>query len=86
MKEFVGLRTKTYSYVIDDSSEDKKAEGTIKCVTKRKLKFEDYKNYSEASQLENKIKHLEKNENDADSHRKGHKNFRKSNRVIIKTS
>ena len=24
MKEFLGLRSKTYSYLIDDSSEDKK--------------------------------------------------------------
>ena len=28
---------------------------------KRKLKFEDYKNCSEAAQIENKINHLEKN-------------------------
>ena len=26
-EEFVGLRTKTYSYLIDDSSEHKKAKG-----------------------------------------------------------
>ena len=39
MKEYVGLRTKTYSYLINDGSEDKKAEGTKKCVIKRKLKF-----------------------------------------------
>ena len=26
--KFVGLRTKTYSYLIDDGSEDKKAKGT----------------------------------------------------------
>ena len=30
---------------------------------KRKLKFEDYKNCSEAAQIENKINHLEKNKN-----------------------
>ena len=28
MIEFVGLRAKTYSYLIDDGSEDKKAKGT----------------------------------------------------------
>ena len=39
MKKFVGLREKTYSYLIDDSSEDKKAESTKKCVVKRKIKF-----------------------------------------------
>ena len=30
---------------------------------KRKLKFEDYKNCSEAAQIENKINYLEKNKN-----------------------
>ena len=53
--EFVGLRAKTYSYIIDDGSEDKKAEGT----NKRKLKFEDYKNFLEATQLENEINHVD---------------------------
>ena len=38
-KQFVGLRAKTYSYLIDDVSEDKKAKDTKKCVIKRKLKF-----------------------------------------------
>ena len=28
MKAFVGLRAKTYSYVIDDGSEDKKGKDT----------------------------------------------------------
>ena len=59
--KFVELRAKTYSYLIDDGSEDKKAKGTKKCVIKRKLKFENYKNCLEATQLENKINHLEKN-------------------------
>ena len=61
MTKFVGLRVKTYSDLIDDDSEDKKAKGTKKCVTKRKLKFENYKNSLEAIQLDNKIKYLEKN-------------------------
>ena len=60
MKEFVGLRAKTYSYLKDNNDEDKKAKGTKKCVIKRKLKFEDYKNCLEAAQIENKINHLEK--------------------------
>ena len=34
---------------------------TKKCVIKRKLKFENYKNCLEATQLDNKIKYLEKN-------------------------
>ena len=44
MKEFVGLRAKTYSYLKDNNDENKKAKGTKKCVIKRKLKFQDYKN------------------------------------------
>ena len=46
MRKFVGLRAKTYSYLIDDDREDKKAKGTKKCVVKRKLKFENYKSLS----------------------------------------
>ena len=44
MTKFLGLRTKTYGYLIDDGSKDKKAKGTEKRVIKRKLKFENYKN------------------------------------------
>ena len=58
MKEFLGLRTKTYNYLIDDDSENKKAKDTKRCVKKRKLKFENYS--LEATQLENKINHPEK--------------------------
>ena len=54
MKEFIGIRAKTYSY-LKDNDEDKKAKSTEKCVIKRKLKFEDYKNCLEAAQIENKI-------------------------------
>ena len=41
--EFVALRPKTYSYLMDDGWSDKKAKGTKKCVIKRRLKFNDYK-------------------------------------------
>ena len=41
--EFVTLRPKTYSYLTDDGKEDKKAKGTKKCVTKKMIKFNDYK-------------------------------------------
>ena len=60
MTKFVGLRAKTYSYLIDDGSEDKKPKGTKKCVIKRKLKFENCKNCLEATQVENKINYIEK--------------------------
>ena len=42
--EFVTLRPKTYSYLTDDCREDKKAKGAKKCVIKRMIKFDDYKN------------------------------------------
>ena len=43
--EFVALRPKTYSYLTDDGKEDKKAKETKKCVIKRMIKFNDYKNF-----------------------------------------
>ena len=42
--EFVTLRPKTYLYLTDDFKDDKKAKGTKKCVIKRLIKFNDYKN------------------------------------------
>ena len=42
--EFITLRPKTYSYSTDDCKEDKKAKGTKKCVIKRMIKFNDYRN------------------------------------------
>ena len=43
MKRFCGLRAKTYAYLMDDDSEKRKAKGTKKCVIKRRLMFEYYK-------------------------------------------
>ena len=43
MTEFVALGSKTYAYLTDDCKEDKKAKGTKKCVIKRVIKFNDYK-------------------------------------------
>ena len=47
--QFVGLRAKTYSYLIDDGSEDKKAKGTKMRVIKRKILFQNYKNCLEVT-------------------------------------
>ena len=44
-----------------------KKQKTQKCVIKIKLKFENYKNCLEATQLENKINYLETNKIDIDS-------------------
>ena len=43
MKEFVALRAKTYAYLMHDDTEHKRAKGTKKCVIKRELMFENYK-------------------------------------------
>ena len=58
MKELVGLRPKTYSYLKDNNDEDKKAKGTKKFLIKRKLKFDNYKSCLEAAKIKNKINHL----------------------------
>ena len=81
MRKFVGLRTKTYSYLKDNNDEDKKAKGTKKRVMKRKLKFKDYKKCLKEAQIENMINYLEKNKIDTDRP----KNFTKHKKVILKT-
>ena len=52
MNEFVALRAKTYSYLIDSYNDEdyeknkiinKKAKGTKKCIIKRELMFDNYK-------------------------------------------
>ena len=72
-EEFVGLRTKTYSYLKDNNDENKKAESTKRCVIKRNLKFQDYKNCLAEAQIENKINHSEKNRTEVDSLKRIHK-------------
>ena len=44
--KFVGVRAKTYSYLIDEDSEDKKAKGPKKCVIKKTLKLKIIKSCS----------------------------------------
>ena len=44
MTEFVALRRKLYSYRKLDGVEDKKCKGIKKCIVKKTLTFEDYKN------------------------------------------
>ena len=60
MMKFVWLTAKSYSYLIDDGSKDKKAKGTKMGVIKKKLEFENYQKCLEATQLDNKIDYLEK--------------------------
>ena len=51
MTEFCALRAKVYAYKLDDDTEHKKAKGTKKCVIKRELMFDNYKE----SLFDNKI-------------------------------
>ena len=44
MTGLVALRPKLYSYKVQGGSEDKKCKGIKKCVVKKTLTFEDYKN------------------------------------------
>ena len=44
MTEFAALRPKTYYYLIDDGTSDKKAKETKKCWIKQIPKLNDYKN------------------------------------------
>ena len=72
-------KQKHYSYFTDDNNKRKKAKGAKKCVIKIKLKFENYEIHLEATQLENKINHLEKKTNNVGSLRE---NFKKSSKSI----
>ena len=56
----------------------------IKRSVIKKLKYENYKNCFEPTQLDNKINHEEKNKIDTDSLKKDHKVFIKNNKLILK--
>ena len=57
----------TKNFLTDYIDENKKSQGTKRCAIKRKLKFEDYKNCLEATQLKNETNQLEKNKLDVGS-------------------
>ena len=65
LKEFVGLRAKTYNYLTDDKDEGKKTKGMKICVIQKI--FQDYKNSLKAPQLENKLIQLHNSKTDAKS-------------------
>ena len=58
MKELVGLKAKTYSYLKKSNDKDKKGKGTKTFIIKSK--FEDNENILEKAEIENKINHVEK--------------------------
>ena len=51
----------------------------------KNFKFEEYKNRLVATQIENKIIHLEEKETDVDSLKRGHNEFIKNIKLILKT-
>ena len=78
MTKFVGLKAKTYIYLINNGSEGKKAKSTKKCVVKKNL---NYKSCLEAMQLKDNINYLEKNEINIGSFEK----ITINNKSILKT-
>ena len=60
MTKFVRLRVKNYIYLIDNSCETKKAKTRKRRVIKGKLKFKNYKNCLEATELDAKMNYLKK--------------------------
>ena len=52
---------------------------------KKKIKFENCKNCSEATELEKKTNHLEKSKINIDSLKKNHEEFIINNKSILKT-
>ena len=58
------------------------------CAIKINLKFENYRNCLEATQLENKINYLEKKQNCRSNlfcHKRKHKEFIINNKLTLKT-
>ena len=60
IKEFAELRPNTYSQLINDDTKAKKAKSTKRCVIKRKLISENYRNRLEAAELKNRKNYQEK--------------------------
>lgn len=67
MVKFDALRSKTYSFLIDDRSENQRAKSTKQYVMQRERKFEDYQNCTKVNRLDNKINYLENNETEVDN-------------------
>ena len=57
MKEFVGSRAKTYSYLKENNDANKKSKDRKMCIIKRKLKFQDYKNFLNTAKIYVKLKY-----------------------------
>ena len=83
IKNFFGLKAKTCSYYVYGSSKDRRAKDIKECENKINLKFENYKNCLESTQLENKKKRIEKKKIDIDRMKENHKEFIRNNQSIL---
>ena len=63
----------------------KKSEGTKKCVIKRKLKFQDYKNCLKASQIISKVNYLEKKKVNIGYLKEDQRKFIEKKKITLKT-
>ena len=57
--EFITLRAKAYAYLKKDGSENKRAKGTKKCIIKREIMFENYREPLKIKSYQNRKKDLE---------------------------
>ena len=60
----------------------KRQKAKTKFVIKKKLKFQDYRIFLEAAEIETNINHLEKSKTDIDCLKKDKKEFIKNNKLI----
>ena len=77
MKEFIGLRAKTYSYLINVVVKMKKPRKQKKNFIKIKIKFEDYKHSLEATQAGNNSL--------VENFRENNKQLIQNNNLMLKT-
>ena len=63
--EFVGLRSKMYSYITDDGKDGRTAKGIKKCVIKKKIRHENYKStLFDGTQLHHKMSTIRSNKHE----------------------
>ena len=88
MKELAALKAKNIAIYQKPRWKWKSKENTEVCYIKKKkkkIKFEDYWNCLEATELEIKINQLEKESVDTTSLKENHKEFIKNNKLILKS-
>ena len=83
MKEIVGLRSKTCSYLRENNDELNIVKGTKTCVVKIKLKFQSYKECLKSSEIINTVNYLEMKGINVGSLKEDKKEFIK-NKLLLK--